>query len=101
MKKLWLMTKICVKAIGDLFDFLEPFAIALDEPIAWVLTVASVAMGVISLLTMGGMASALSGIAWFFVGYAMCPAFGIGSFWKAVACSVAVLMLTVLEKLAV
>jgi hypothetical protein len=47
------------------------------------------------------MASALSGIAWFFVGYAMCPAFGIGSFWKAVACSVAVLMLTVLEKLAV
>ncbi len=54
MKKLWLVTKICVKAIGDLFDFLEPFAIALDEPIAWVLTVASVAMGVISLLTMGG-----------------------------------------------
>ena len=100
MKKLWLVTKICVKAIGDLFDFLEPFAIALDDLIAWILTVASVAMGVISLLSSGGITIALFGIAWFLVGYLLCPVVKMGSFLKAIAASVAVLMLTVMEKLA-
>lgn len=99
MKKLWLAIKICVKALGDLFDFLEPYALALDEPVAWVLTVASVAMGVISLYaTAGGWSTAMASI-WLLISYVLCPATKIGSSWKALICGLAIMMLSVMEKL--
>lgn len=99
MKRIWKAITITFKVIGNFFDFIEPYCIALDGWIAWGLTAASVVMGVISLFA-GGISLGLFGIAWFLVGYLLCPAVKMGNLPKAIACGVAVLILTVMEKYA-
>ena len=99
MKKIWWVIEITVKAIGSFFDFMEPYAIALDAGVAWILTLASVAMG-LGILFAGGISMALFGTAWFLVGYLLCPAVKMGNLPKAIACGIAVFLLSVLEKYA-
>jgi hypothetical protein len=93
MRKIW-------KTLGGIFDFLEPFAVALDAPVAWILTVASVAIGVITVSAFGGITTALWGSAWFLIAYAMCPTVKAETFYKAIACTVAILIINIMGTLA-
>jgi hypothetical protein len=52
------------------------------------------------MLFAGGISMALFGIAWFLVGYLLCPAVKMGNLPKAKACGIAVFLLSVLEKYA-
>jgi hypothetical protein len=97
MRRIWQVVEITFKGIGYCFDFLEPYAIALDSAIAWLLTGASGLLG-LGLLLAGGTSAAVVGIGWILVGYLLCPALKWGNLEKAAACGVAILLLTIMGR---
>jgi len=72
MRKPWRIIKLIFRAIGYIFDFVEPYAIALDDVIAWSLTAVSGIMG-LAMLFGGGTSLAVLGMGWLLVGYLLCP----------------------------
>jgi hypothetical protein len=98
MRRLWKIIELMFKGIGKIFDFVEPYAIALDNPIAWLLTAASCSMGLAMVWTGGNLA--VLGIAWLLVGYVLCPWMKWGTWEKIIACGISVLLLTIMEKAA-
>jgi hypothetical protein len=103
MRGLWKIIVLTFKVIGKIFDFVEPYAMALDDPIAWLLTAASCSMGLAMVWTgvlAGGINLAVLGIAWLLVAYLLCPFMKWGTWEKAIACGISMLLLKIMEKAA-
>lgn len=99
MRKIWVAILFTVKVAGRFFDLIEPYAVALDAPVAWTLAVASIILGGIS-LSGREVSLTLMGGAWFLMAFLLCPALKIGYAYKAIGCGIAVFLLTILEKYA-
>lgn len=97
--RLWKIIKLIFKGIGYIFDLVEPYAIALDDVIAWSLTAVSGIMG-LAMISAGGTSLAVLGMGWLLVGYLLCPKMGWGNWEKGGACAIALLLLTIMEKAA-